>query len=579
MSGSNFNITNRIAKPKNPSREIDLFSAADFGPLTLAPDGSMRATLKENTTYHIHDTFIWPLLLMPKVASPGAFAFTTFTSFATSFNNILVNDTSAPIIWGRDISAINFQFLSVIDISNGGTGRGVDFIDLVGGNGNLSVLAAGPFAFVNLKSCANLVDVGLFYNDKSQTFGNEAGFTLRITPENAAQGQSHLIASLRFVGNALAPINRRPEVTYIGSVNEAVVNGNLVTLGLSGNSFVHIDSGTTEGNYNILGQSYRGGTSGKFFRPDEVEAITTQAADNINIIAVDDSFVAPGVDTTINFASIVDFIRGQVILLSGNADTNLNASHTIVRVADDQLSFDVANVFSPGAGGALNMVKHTVANCKFARDETITVTDTSNDGTFQVLRQTDTTFNTPDIFDGADVIGTATSTGKTQKTLGVICDANGAQPDSKIVASASSNGQSTASAAPVIDVYTAIDFGTVALGTISERVTLTDVSLMIFTYNGEAPVTLKISGPLNVNLDSGGSRDFRIAPAVNGVFPTVGTEERAPLNALGATNVERSIVFNIDVNPGQTFQLVKARTTGTAAGIVVTDTLISVEEV
>lgn len=533
------NISDRIAMTRDPTRIVDVYSAADFGPLTLAPDGNMRATLVDGTKYLIHKTFVLPLMFVPKVTSPGAFSFIVFES--ASFDNMLVNATTGAQFWGRDISAMFFNFTGFIDISNAGAGRGSTLWNLVGGNGNLSVVAGRPYAIVQFKSVGNLVDLGYFYGALSQTFANESGLTLRITPAEAANGTNHFFTGTRYVNLAALPDQRRPQFTIIGATPETAISANLVTLGKAANSFIHIDSASAQGNYNIIGQSYRGvAVSGEFFRPTEVEAISGNAANNLAIPSFSNSTVNPGVDTTVNFGTIVDFVRGQVILIGNEAA--YDGLHPIVRVADDQMSFDINVIFSTSGGGDLFQTVHTVANCKFARDETVVITEEAlYNGTFQVTSQTDTTFTVPHAFTTSE-IATATSTGRDQTSVGVICTANGAQPDSMTLGFAEMNANETETNVAAINTYQAIDVSGLINSVDSERFTLTDATAGVYTYIGLRPIIARVSATPSAT-KGGATQNYRFTAAKNGTVPTFAAVTVVAAGASGS-NFTTGVVHN-----------------------------------
>ena len=114
---------------------------------------------------------------------------------------------------------------------------------------------------------------------------------------------------------------------------------------------------------------------GEFFAPPLVKPITLFAQDDVTITGFSDSAVNPGVDTTVELAGITDAIIGQEILIADEAA--YDGLHTIVRVASDQLSFDINVAHSTSAAGTLKRTKVTAVGHFMVRDQTNTISGTA----------------------------------------------------------------------------------------------------------------------------------------------------------------------------------------------------------
>ena len=585
MTAPNINLFQRPAMTSD-TRFIDIFSAADYGPVAVQPnsDGVPRARLVPGAWYRVHETFVTPKLFMPPVVEIGNFENLVFQGMQNNTTMlIIVNNDLVGHIWGRETGAMNLEGRQFVDIGNAGAGKSAVCWDFVGGNSSFSVIAGTVFAHVNFKEIGRFVDLGIFQEGISQEFGNDSGYIMRMTPANAAAGNSGIVTARRFISPSFLPDARTPMFSFLGAWPELVMANCGINLGKAANSFAHIDSATAQGNYNFGGNAYQGpALSGNFFRPDFSDGIDAFAEAQITITGFSDSTADPGVDTTVEFGTIVDFTRGQTILISGATQGSLNTTHIITRVNADQTSFDVAIVFATNSAAVLEQTLAGIAaGFPFVRDETITITglitNTNYNGTFQILKIiSDTAFTIPVAF-GTDEggVGTITSTGRDQSSVGVLCTANGAQENSKTLGAAASNAQATTTT-PADGTYGATNFGTLVLDSASERVTLTTPAQGIFTYMGESPATLKISGPLNA-AKSGSTRSYRFAPSVDGAIPVFASSSFAPFS-IQSVNGNTYFSFFVDVLPNETVQLMSAGD-GTTDAFTITDTLIAIEEV
>ncbi len=562
-----FNATDKTPFTHDPSEIITVYKPSDLGTAILAPDGVMRVPLVNDTRYVFHKSMTLPRLLMPKVIVADNFELVHFTGARTVTLSFDGNDT--PHIWGREVGVWFVDFLIFNDISNADVGRGTILHDFVGGGGVFSLFVVGTVAYTNFKQIARLVDMGIFQTGPSQDFGNASGITARITPALAAIGQSHSISTKRFLNSATDPDNKHSALTFIGDTPECGVGLNLISLGKQANSFIHIDSGTTQGNYNLLGNSYRGISVGEFFRPDLVIGLTAQENTDIAIISFANSTVNPGVDTTVNFGSIVDFTRGQVILIADATQGSLNGTHTIVRVADDQKSFDISVVFSTNSTANLKMVKHTVAVNKFTRDETVTISGTTNyNGTHQILRETDTTFHLPQAFIANEATGTATSTGKDCKDLGINCVGNGAEEDSRNIGSYIVNNSVAVTTLGTLNAWEDLNLGgNVITASNIENFTVVNTTTGEIRYDGIQPFSGIITFTAYV-ASTGGSRNFKIRAIKNG-SPLPDTFE--PVQNISSSKKHFMIIVPVILVSGDLIRPQALRATDPTSNLTVSD--------
>jgi hypothetical protein len=528
------NASDRPSLPYDRANVVNVFSAADFGVASMAPDGNIRVQLVDGVLYRCSGVIQLPLLEMPKASAPGTFTVVAFEGPAT----FLVNGSTTSHIWGRDISALSFSRISFIDTSNGGAGRGTVLMDIVGGNGASSLLSLAQVSFVRFKRLANTVDLAITMG-ASQDIESEQGFVAR---QNAGPVAAHFLSLSPISGLASAPDNRAAAFSFLGNTGSATVIGNEINLGKPANSFLFIDGATPVGSYSIVAHNWPGIAAGQFFRPDEIESITAQSDASISVLSFADSAAAPGVDTTVNFAGIVDLTRGQVIVIAGGTYAG---THTIVRVADDQTSFDISVVFAGASAGTLALTEHTVADCRFVRDETVTISATTNyNGTHQIVRRTDTSFVLPQVFAGNDATGTATSQGRDQTSPGVGGSANGALPDSAAVGEVSWNGN--AATTTVADgSYSVLALTNVTLSN-EERFVLKDAATGEMTYVGKRPFKGTYTVDLQAFKPGASLATYRLAISINQAVPVFASAPYTTLDLRDTTEfVGRIDIVNL----------------------------------
>lgn len=553
------NAFDRRSLSRDPSKVVEVYSASDLPPPVPDPFGVMRVPLTAGATYVINEAFSLPRCSIPQVVTPGEFAVITF--FAIRSVTLLIDGDDTPHIWGRRVSGLEFDRVSLIDISNGGAGRGTVLFDMVGGNGDLSVFGLGRANIVNFKKIARLVDVGTFLSDKTLDVNCASGWTFRGTA--AVTGISHFITDRRFGADAALPDNASSSMSFIGDVPAVIIGTSGVILGKPANSFLHIDSGTSIGSYQVTGCDYRGTVDGTFFRPTLVAALTLQEDASVAVLSFADSAAAPGVDTTVSFASAIDINRGQVILIAGGTYAGVYA---ITRVALDQLSFDIAFVFAGASAGTLALTRHTVATNGYVRDETVTISGTTNyNGTAQIVRATDTTFTLPQVFAGNDATGTATSAGKDQTSIGVNCVGNGSLADSGTLAEVSWNAN--------VATTTIADgtYGPLSLTGASivnqERTVLNAAATGEITYVGKRPFKGRLVASIIFNKAGASLASYRVSLSVNQTPPVFDAGDRYTALDLREISVQAQFQAIVDLVEGDDIRLVIA---GDATTTVVT---------
>lgn len=570
MGAPNINITDRLPTTKDPLDIVDVYSADDLPAAITAADGVSRRPLRLSTTYIVHKDFTWPRLLLPKGTDFTKFQTTIIKGSRTSVIISMDGDTT-PHIWGRDIGAFRINDVSVKDISNAGAGRGTVLIDIVGG-GSFSFFTMDFAGFLNFKNLGTLVDVGMQITSAGFDTNVEGGFVNRINPSPFGFKQSHAINLLRMIRIATDPAMKRPFIVFQGEPSTAVVSSNSVEL-QSGDHAFHIDSAST-GIMDLLGNTYAGTTGGNFFRPDISKSLTAMANADISITSFADSTANPGVDTTVNFGSIQKFTRGQVILIADEAA--YDGTRTIVRVADDQSSFDINVVFSTSGAGTLKITRVTSTAHGMVEGETHTISGTTSyNGTEKNLFVTDNTFDIPVAFVADDATGTVVSTGRDEKSIDVSSIANGAQKDSKFIAFGEMNANATATT--ITDgTYAAIDVtGPFAANAVTERWTLTGATNGIFTYNGSKPFSGNLGAVINA-LKSGATANYRFTVSINGAVPVFASAVFAPME-VRTTKVSTVLLAPVNIVSGDTVQVMAAGD-GTGDNLTITDFTLEISE-
>ena len=488
---------------------INIRTPDDLGTAVAAPDGVSRVPLIAGTTYIIHNDIVLPRLLLPISTPATLFSFIEFV-FVNAGVNLLCDGSSVPHIWGRKVTSFVMKNGNFVDIGNSSAGLVTTLFDLVGNSSN-SVFASVFTAFAGFKRLGNTVDM-LHQQDEPFLIDNLGGFVLRTS---SGIEQTHIYSAFRMRSAVALPTIEKPLLAFEGTPEAVIINGGHFTL-KSGDDILYLDNALSS-SVEIVGNAYKGTTKGNFFQASKAIAITTQVADDIAIASFKDSTVKSGVETSIVFSAIQDFVIGQEILVAGATQANLNALHVITNVSDDQKEFDVSIVFVTDSTATLKMVKHTVASPNpFVRDATIVITDTSNNGTFKILRETDTTFNTPTAFTAGDLIGTATTTPQNEDTIGVKTLSNGAQKDSASIGSFTALGNSTATVISTINVWVDLNLNASAVSTSSNaKWTLTNTTTGEMRSDDVNQKHGNMAASISAS-SAGGSQEFEFRVVING---------------------------------------------------------------
>ena len=546
------------------SNTVHVFDTADWGSLETAPDGEQRVKLVDGTTYMIHATHVMPMVWMPEIPDPTQFNVINFDFVNASIELLCeAGDTAgAPAqIWGRNMGGLLVKDGIFVDIADSENGLKTTLFDCVGAVSNSIIAFQFSVAF-GFKRAGNLVN--MFWNVDDCLFeDNLGGITCFISSGFRVDNLIRVTTFRSSPGFAM----EKPAMSFMGIPNTNQVAHCTVDL-QSGEDFVYLDSALVSSS-EIVGNPYPGPASGDFFAESEAIAITDQAADDVAFASV--AAGDPGF-SVITFASIQDFTVGQTVLVDGDTGSTYDGLHEITAVSDDQKSFTIEVTFVATDTGNFRMVKHTVASHPFVRNATIVITDTSNNGTFAILRETDTSFNTPALFAAGDLVGTATSNPLGVDTVGVKTLSNGAQQDSKAIAFGYVNGN--ASATTITDgVYAAINSTGMSEDASTSRFTLTTPATGLWTYNDVNP----LNGFLTANIwatKAGSTADYRFALSINGAIPVFASAPYGPME-IKTTKVGISVTFAVSIEQNDTVQIMSAGD-GTGDNLTVTDLIMSI---
>ncbi len=566
---------NREGASRDALTTIEVYKAEDFGTAELALDGNMRVPLIINTSYQVMRTnIVLPLVTLPEASDVDFGGVVEIEGHHLTLN-ILVADTSAPIIWGRGgvveqgVTGLILRNVSIIDISNAGAGLGVKLFDLVGTGGASSFVLAEVVNYFLLKSVGDFVDVFLPSSLTRHVFC-ESGITVR-TNATASLPAAVGYTSAVFLANSLLPDVRRPGITWIGSAGKSVVNVASVNLGKATNSAFHVDlfatGSTVFSNIGYLGPT----VDGEFFRPTLVTAITEQVESTIVITGFSDSVVNPGVDTTVEFASVMPFTRGQQIRIQQEAA--YNGLQTIVRVAADQLSFDINVVHSTSGAANIRHTEHIVADCKFSVGETVAISGTTNYNVNQnIVAVTDTSFTFNQVFVGDDGTGTATSNGQDETSEFVTTALTGDQKESRSIGSVVATGNATATTINTINIWESLDLdGAAVAGANIELWGQVDADTCAVTYLGAPAFNGSMVAALSAT-SSGGTQRFQFRVRIDGVVVAdlasvdIGSNMKRVAILAPLTDVLTSHVVDIQV-----------RNTGGTSDVLIEDISIEIQ--
>lgn len=555
-----WNDTDRIPLTHN-LEIVDVYSVNNLPALITAPDGVSRVPLAPRTRYLVHETFEWPRLLFPKLVDLASFEVVSIQG-ATSSVNLLFNGGSKAHMWGREMSAVQFKNLNIIDTSNSGSGVGTKLRDFVGG-GPISNFSEDFVANFNFLDLGTITAMPIF-----QLSVFNAGFRKGTVIRSLNSSTIHQLSNTQLVENGVTSIN--PALSFQGPTDSIIINGGNFKL-TSGDDCLGFDSALT-GNTQISAIGYGGTSDGNFFATDISNSIVFMLNVSVAIASFQDSPTSPGVNTQVNTGGHA-FTKGQTILISGATQSSLNGLHLIPVVADDQLSFEIPVVFVTSSTATLEMTRVTSNTHGMVKGQTNTISGTTSyNGTTEVLFETDNDFDIPVAFVANDATGTVVATFKTQKTIGINATGNGAQPDSKKIASGATNANATLTT--VIDgVYSAITLtGFVADG-VTERFTLSNATEVEWTYDE----VINFSGILSATisgLKAGSIANYRFAISINGAVPVFATATYSPME-VKTTKVQVTLALPVSLGQNDTVQVMVAGD-GTGDDITITDISMSI---
>lgn len=481
MSGTNFNITTQQAATKNPS-VIDVYNAAQM-PLTLAADGVMRFKPELSTNYILHPGVILPKLEIPIFSNPSIPQAVEFTAAVQGQPIPIAGSSNIPHIWGRNINNLVLRNIILVDL----TPQTTSLFDLVGGT-PLSNLVLNNSPLLNFKEIGNVLDVGLIMPD--MIFLNfERGLVSTNIGSFLSTPTSGRIANLTGV------TTQSSALCFMGNQSTVGINANNIQIN-SSDSFVCIDSAAT-GIYDIIGNSYNG--VGDFFAPDISNAITAFTNIDVTIDSFSNSVANPGTHTDLNFtpnmASIIKV--GQTILIAD--EVAYDGLHVVTKVYDDQKSVEIAVVHSTSASGILKRTQVTSVDHKLVRDQTNTISITTNyNGTTNISQIIDDDkFIIPVAFVADDAIGFVAATSKNSRDIGVNSLANGFQENSTVSAELNLSGNTAVTSIPALGALVEINLNQDWIATDVERLTVTTDGVV--RLDDLKNIKLKIDG--NINLE------------------------------------------------------------------------------
>ena len=553
MSGPNFNVTTQQPQTINPSIK-QIYNNAQM-PLTLAADGVMRFKAELGVKYILHPGVILPRLEIPKFTNPALPETIEFTA-AVQGQAIPVIGDSTPHIWGRNINAIIFRNITFVNV----TPQTTKLFDLVGGTA-LSGLILQNSPLLNFKEIGNVVDIGLNMQN-IPLLNYERGLTSRNT---SASFLSNFTGGR--IANLAAVPTQSSALCFMGV--QSTIGASISNIELDAADSVFCIDSVAPGTVDIIGNSFDGVSD--FFAPPISNSITAFADASITINTFTDSAVNPGVDTSCNVTSPTDLIRGQVIEITD--EVAYDGTHTVVRVADDQLSFDINVAFSTGGPGTLAQTRATSIAHKLVRDQTNTISGTTNyNGTTQVLQIVDNdNFIIPVAFVATET-GTVDATSKNQTSIGITAVLNGEATDSRAIGFGEMNNNATVTTIAAASTYQAINVSGIVENIVSERFTLTDATAGVFTYNGKKTFIGTIVATPSA-IKSGATEVYRFTTSVNGAIPVFASAFFAPMGIVN-TIVSTTVVKPVTLNTGDTVQIMVAGD-GTDDDLTITDFVIS----
>lgn len=512
------NGVDRVPLIKDPAKVFDIFNANDLlkaAGLTAqitAPDGIERTPLLEDARYVFHAAFTLPLMLLPITTNTTGALATEFVGSQARSKLFVADGDADPIFWGREVNQLILTDLGIIDIGNSGAGQSSILLNLVGGS-RASRLTFTNVTFARFEYLGHATDFTISFNPNVNLVSIGRGFAFDMSPYDKVPGTNAFLG-WRLI-NADDTTGHGPYIGFTGTQVTTSINSGTATMSAT-DEFIRMDN-NNDGTWDLVGNAYDG--IGAFISEESSAANTLYALADLVIDSFSDSTEDPGVDTTVNLADITIFRRGSVVRIGGEAA--YNGLHNIVRVADDQLSFDINVVHSTSGSGNLKQTLVTSVNHNFILNEQITIAETVNYNGATVANyiQSNNSYQIPVAFVSGEIVGTATGDPKTHASAGVTSRLNGEAEESTRIASGSANGNTGGTTFSSADIYIGINFGTVTNDSvITERFTLTNDTIGLYQYNDPRPITVRVDATLWVS-KTGAAQNYRFALDKNADAP------------------------------------------------------------
>jgi len=538
MSGPNFNLTTQQAATKNPLI-IDVYNAAQL-PLTLAPDGVMRFKAALGTKYIIHPGVLLPRIEIPPFVDPAAVETIEFTA-AVQAQFVPIMGSTIPHFWGRNINSLLLRSIGFVDT----TPHTTKLFDLVGGT-NLSAVILDLVNIFMFKEVGNVVDLTVV-----TTGGFFVDVERGLVSRNSGPGFLSSFTNGR-ITSFFATATKSAGLCFLGNQSTANVSINNFELGAA-DAIICVDSALI-GNIDIISNSFDGVAS--FFEPPISNAITAFASADVAITSFSNSVANPGTHTDINFTNPTLLIRGQTILISGEAA--YDGTHVVTGVSTNQLRVEIEVIHSTSGAGVLEQTKVTSTNHRLVRDQTNTISGTTSyDGTRKLLDIVDdNNFLIPAAFIADDATGTVAATSGDEKTPEITSVVNGQAPNSRTIGFGQMNGNATVTTVALSNTYQAMDVSTVTNNTVSQRFTLIDAVEGVYRYDGVKQITATIIGLVS-GFKSGSTANYRFAISINGAIPAFGSVPYAPLE-IKTTKTAITVLNAVILTPNDTIQIMVA---------------------
>jgi hypothetical protein len=474
------------------------------------------------------------------------------------------SNDGVPYFWGRRVNSLYFDTLTIGDTGNAGAGQSAKVFDLVGGAAT-SALNCSQVVIVDVADLGEISDMILSFRPTTNFVSPGRGLA-HDTSQGTITPNPHALNGWRFINPFMIATNG-PYLGFTGTQSTLNCTTGSTEFTTSDEAF-RID-GETVGNFTFSANVFDG--SGEFLSEGNTAAITAYAMEDIGVSGFADSSADPGVDTTVNLTAATQFKTGQLVLIA--EEPAYNGEHAIVRVADDQLSFDINVVFSTNDAAVLKQTRITSASHGFILNENMTISGSTNYNVPHRINQIidNDTYEIPFAFVANDATGTADSVSKTQKDTGIESISNGEAPDSKRLAFGFINGNATLTSGFVADVYQNINFGaSIQDDIITERFELTDATNGVYTYRDPRPITVKVEGTMWI-VKTGATQSYRFSLNTDGATPAFTTSITSVTDSSGIAR------FNFTPGPtvfvGQTLTIKDFVTNTDYNGEIIIDTV------